>query len=257
MKNTIAAMLMMVMITSTHAADIRFSDHMLLLLTGTIQSGDAERLAEILSTEHAVRLELDTLGGNVTEALRIAQLVKGAKLSTRPSAGGVCASACFFIYMAGNFKSAHGAGKGGKVLPDEFLKGRFVGIHRPYIDFAKNSFKEGENQNEKIIKIMIKFLQEEMVPQYLIDIMMSRPSNDVYWLTHDDLDMLGEYGPDKEEFLVRNCGYKRPRQQYEERWSEDRVGAVLKCEVEFYRRHELPDVVNFREKLKTGWRPWE
>jgi len=39
-------------------------------------------------------------------------------------------------------------------------------------------------------------LENELIPRRLIDIMMSRPSNDIYWLTADDLLELGDYAPE-------------------------------------------------------------
>ena len=53
------------------------------------------------------------------------------------------------------------------------------------------------------------YLEAQMVPRRLIDLMMSRPSNDVYWLNSKDFQKFGEYRPDVEEFLINKCGYIR------------------------------------------------
>jgi hypothetical protein len=53
------------------------------------------------------------------------------------------------------------------------------------------------------------YLEQQMVSRRLIDLMMSRPSNDIYWLTAADFDELGEYSPQVEELLVQKCAYVR------------------------------------------------
>ena len=53
------------------------------------------------------------------------------------------------------------------------------------------------------------YLSNANVPQRLIDLMMSRPSNDIYWMTDDDIEQLGAYSPGLEELLISRCGYSR------------------------------------------------
>ncbi|MDI1298804.1 hypothetical protein [Methylotenera sp.] len=53
------------------------------------------------------------------------------------------------------------------------------------------------------------YLDYNLVPRKLTDAMMSRPSNDAYWLTYDDLADLGTYSPALEEELISKCNYDR------------------------------------------------
>lgn len=39
--------------------------------------------------------------------------------------------------------------------------------------------------------------------------MMSRPPNDIYWLTSADFEEVGEYSPEVEELLIKKCDYVR------------------------------------------------
>ena len=52
-----------------------------------------------------------------------------------------------------------------------------------------------------------------MVPRRLIDIMMTRPSSDIYWLKGDDLKQLGQFSPEIEEYFIQKCGYDRNWQE--------------------------------------------
>ena len=64
-------------------------------------------------------------------------------------------------------------------------------------------------QQQQLMSRIRQYLGAENVPQMLVDAMMSRPSTDVYWLTDDDLESLGEYSPAYEELLIAKCGYDR------------------------------------------------
>ena len=53
------------------------------------------------------------------------------------------------------------------------------------------------------------YLEYHIVPRRIIDLMMSRPSNDIYWLTDGDIDELGNFPPALEELYITKCGYSR------------------------------------------------
>ena len=98
------------------------------VLEGTIASGDYDKLLSFVDAN-----DLASLGGSVTEAIKIGRLVRALKLETiipvqvrgdlreklaerhkltNPKANYVCASACFFVFVAG---------------------APILGIHRPYL----------------------------------------------------------------------------------------------------------------------------
>jgi hypothetical protein len=84
------------------AADIqiKYSD---VYIDGEIRPGDAERLAVALSQARfdVSQLTVNSMGGDVREALRIAGLVRGTKLEVKVAKGGFCVSSCFFIFWTG------------------------------------------------------------------------------------------------------------------------------------------------------------
>jgi hypothetical protein len=95
-----------------------------------------------------------------------------------------------------------------------------------------------------------------MVPQYLIDEMMGRPSNDIYWLGERDLNLLNEFSAGDEEALISKCGYIRPDVRQAQRWSSEKWNKLWDCEFDYWDEQYRPLQVQYLAKLRTGWRPW-
>ncbi len=239
-----------------------------MVLSGPINVGDADRflraLLEPLADQPLLLSEvvLASPGGNLSEALRLAALVKGLHLDTRVRAGASCSSACFFIYLAGDHRVA------GERSAEGLRPGR-IGLHRPYL--GGEALKKGdpgsgmERQQSEMAKV-IDYLRRESVPLRLIDEMMSHPSNDIYWLSDEDLWQLGEYHPGLEEVLIARCAYDKrlTSAAYEQlllgldeaaRASGQAQLATLQQCIASTRASFDAQRDKFLAKLKSGWRP--
>lgn len=77
-------------------------------LTGTIDPGSAERFAAEIAArgEYVQTVVLDSPGGSVTDALAIGALIQEKELTTRVSAGSLCASSCPIIFASGRTRIA-------------------------------------------------------------------------------------------------------------------------------------------------------
>ena len=172
---------------------------------GTIASGDANKLKGFLAKGNIYGIYLNSPGGDVQEAIKLAKLVEQYRQPVNVAGGGVCVSACFFIYIAANGRAATGI----DVSPKEYsLVYGNVGIHRPYLIIPDGKTSSQSNQTG-IMRKVTSYLEYHIVPRRIIDLMMSRPSNDIYWLTVDDIDELGKYPPALEELYISKCGYYR------------------------------------------------
>lgn len=248
------------------AADIYLSDdkHQI-YLEGEIRRGDAEHIVatalESMDPTMPFQMFVSSNGGDISEAMKIVSLIKGAKWDVLVPQGKVCASSCFFMYIAGVERiSGNGVNDDGTLLSEDFRKKYtfgVVGIHRPYFKDPSGNFESQQNQ-KKLMNDVKKYLVEEGVAQYLIDEMMSHPSNDIYWLRDRDLQGIGKYRPELEEILINKCGYIR----YENLAKENRS---TKSDLEIYRNCIFPLInqigdkqrIQFFSKLRTGWRPWK
>lgn len=205
---------------STQAAEIRTgslnhrAEMFSIVISGEIVSGDTERLSLLLKDTPLQLYNQITLsgpGGNVDEAIKMAELLRPRYFQITVPKNKTCASACFIVWLAGaprrgdsiaSVKSKqkilkqHGLDYGG-------LTFGLVGVHRPY--FARpNSPSRGQ---VNLMSGLAKYFDNQMVPRRITDLMMSRASNDIYWLEDRDFEEIGEYSPEVEEFLISKCDY--------------------------------------------------
>jgi hypothetical protein len=106
----------------------------------------------------------------------------------------MCASACFFLYV--------GAAKRMGWL------GRALAIHRPFFpaDVTRSlSPAHAEAAHNAAFTKAKHWLQDQLVPQTLIDRLFSLPSTQAYWLNSQDVEQLGMRAPWYEEWLLARC----------------------------------------------------
>ena len=199
------------------------------------------------------------------------ELIKVLYVSTEVQANASCASACFFLFLAGNdrFASPSELMRPGELEKIAAIKREFtprpangvagfVGLHRPF--FANTPDMHGEQI--PMMRRVTAHLEKQSISRRLIDVMMSRPSNDVYWLNDEDLKEIGRYPPDQEEFLIQKCGFDRNADNKiidSLRLGDAKKGQELQlqldrsnnCRIEF----ELGQQEAGLKKLKSGWLP--
>ena len=166
-------------------------------LKGPIVAGDSERLRRFLiqnryNSLHSTGLTVDTAGGDVIEAIAIADLVEKAGFWVIVPPNGVCASSCFFIYVAAPVRTSYGR----------------VIIHRPYYDMKAASaldraeFEQGYREAYTLTRT---YLTQRLVPDYLINLMMGQDSENGFTLTRKDIVLLRPISPAVSEYQVQNC----------------------------------------------------
>jgi hypothetical protein len=242
-------------------------------ISGEIRQGDAEHFVSLIENENKRNriiqsLYINSSGGDLQEAMRLAKLVNGLHIDVRVTDGGYCVSACFIILLEGYSRTFNGVPEDWENLSPELLKfldtpfsktwekSGFVGIHRPYLKSPSGNVGSTKKQEDLMRQVRL-YLASKAVPQHLIDEMMSRPSNDIYWLKDSDIALIGEFNPGDEETLIAKCGYKRFKTMVSENWSEEKVDQVLKCMSGYWYEQYIPLQHKFIVKLSIGWRPWQ
>lgn len=242
--------------TSVWAAEIHVEKKINVVFRGEIKKGDAERFAEIVGEMPMIsRLSIDSTGGDLTEAMRIAELISKLHLTIEVAKGGHCVSACFFIFIEGFNRIFSSANDDGTLPTSKNNIRGYLGIHRPYLKSPQGDVASVKRQ-ESIMRNVKTHLATKMIPQYLIDEMMSRPSNDIYWLKENDSEQIGEYGAGNEEALISKCGYKRFKQSNAENWSDQRYSQMYNCIHDYWENNYSGEHFFILTKLKIGWRPW-
>ena len=142
-------------------------------ISGNIAPGDIDALrASIKAANDAGKLvtslRLNSDGGSLLEAVRMADWVKSAKISTNVGQGATCASACFLIFAAGETKYANNSAR--------------IGVHGASEKGVVS--RAGTTSMADVAKALD-------VPWSIIRRMINTPPGEVEWLSLADLRLMG------------------------------------------------------------------
>jgi hypothetical protein len=163
-------------VSIANAAEIKSfnlkDDSVEISITGNIAPGDIDALrASIKAANDAGKLvtslRLNSEGGNLLEAVRVADWVKSAKISTKVGQSATCASACFLIFAAGETKYANISAR--------------IGVHRA---------SEKGVVSRAATTSMADVAKELDVPWSIIRRMINTPPDEVEWLSLTDLRLM-------------------------------------------------------------------
>lgn len=191
-----------------------------IVLSGPIEKGDASRFKDILKRPlpegwRYNDLILDSMGGEVDEAIAIAKMVKEAVLKTttmdarwklkdiKPTTRLFfpCVSACFLVWVAGAERFSYQTVEKGEKVG--------LGLHRPF--FSSSTYRDSPSVvADKQARLMLEvrsYLKGEQISDSLIDKMMHRSSKEIYWLDENVDGDLSGIAPWFEELLISRCDY--------------------------------------------------
>lgn len=194
----------------------RVSQVWFLYITGAFKPGDADKLERIIRKDIGLfviaPIVVTSTGGDVSEALRIANLIKKAYSSvTVVERTGPCMSACFFLVAA---------------AATRYMDGR-IGIHRPYLTderAANLSIAQMEQKQNAMYRAVRAYLAQAELPQYLSDKMLASGSTEMYWLSDIDKEAIGFRAAWYEQMLITRCGLDK---KLEERFFNTNDEALL------------------------------
>jgi hypothetical protein len=191
------------------------------VLEGKIEAGDFDKFkSSILNGENVVEIYLASPGGNLGEAMKIGLLIRTLRLSTvvpsraltnqahngvaaqhnlkDPAANYMCASACFFIFVAGVHRSSDNSGPA------------ILGIHRPTVsasDLKRLSLDQvtaADNQARTAVK---NYLTAMDVPAKYAENMYSVPMHKIQWIRFDEFQAdLHGFIPEVRAWVGTRCG---------------------------------------------------
>jgi ATP-dependent protease ClpP protease subunit len=185
----------------------------------------------------APNFSLDSFGGDVDAGLAIGRFLRNMG---EPSSNVVvpreakCASACIFILAGGGFRQVYGQ----------------LGIHRPFLDtpsrlMTTEDVKKAVMQTQEKLRA---YFREMNISERLADDMMMIPSNQIRWLSPQEIESYGLNGVDPvigEASVLKDAQkYGLSRIEYEKRWQ--RVGVCWSSE------REIPGCV---DKIMRGLQP--
>jgi hypothetical protein len=204
-----------------------------LILEGQIGPGDYDKFRAFVSVKSNFDkinsgVFLASPGGSITQAIKIGRLIRALQLNTDAPSGPptgtpkfgespinpsnlkdpknyFCASACFFLYVAGVYRNLNWVGR--------------LGIHRP-VQLESTAMKLDVNQSLNLtwqVRTEIKrYLKEMDVPDKYVDIIYSIPPNELRMITQSEYDTdLRGFVPEIKDKLSSSCGpqtFNRPNE---------------------------------------------
>jgi hypothetical protein len=157
-------------------------------LSGEIQEGDLQAIKSAIQSANdrgkiVATIRLNSIGGNLLEAVKIASVIRDGKIATATLGGTTCASACFVVFAAGGDKYAHYTAQ--------------VGVHG-----ASDAQGDETTQAQAATVTMARVVRELGVPPAIIGKMVVTPPSEMVWLTPDDLKSMGVTMLGKPEQIV-------------------------------------------------------
>jgi hypothetical protein len=166
------------------------------VLQGEIKRGDCRKLRDFAYKHWPARIYLASPGGSLTEALELGRLVRALKLQTfvpvirkgelrerqaaehkvlEPDTNLKCASACFFVFVAGIYRSQ-----------DYRFGVPLLGIHKPFLsekELEKLTGDQAISTARQVRVIVESYLKEMGVAAKYVDEMFSIPKDEVRWIS--------------------------------------------------------------------------
>jgi hypothetical protein len=200
------------------------------IIEGKIEAGDYDKLRNIYGERQSEFflgmsdnvLSLASPGGDLAEAMKIGRLVRALKLITdvpsrnrphiigqgpqvgehkltNPQANYACASACFFIFVAGV-----------KRIQDSWSDDDpILGIHRPFLSDSDLRMLSGDQaiaSSDRLRTAVENYLKEMGVPAKYADMMFTVPKDEVRWIGSADFknDLKGII-PELKDWMAARC----------------------------------------------------
>lgn len=181
------------------SADISIMDNKGILISGEIEAGDYKKFKNFVDENFYYftggGVFLNSRGGNVAEAMKMAKLIAGGYADTTIRKDDVCFSACVLLWASGIERSLLGK----------------LGVHR--ISNAKNNLTivETENSVRPASETVDTYLLGMGIPRMVVDRMNETLSTslfiiDLHWVLKQDLYMAMEYRPSYIEVAEKKCG---------------------------------------------------
>jgi hypothetical protein len=146
-------------------------------MSGEITEGDTEAFKSAVKAANDVgklvtSIRLNSIGGNLLEGAKLADVVRFAKVATNVGQGATCASACFLIFAAGETKFANYTAQ--------------IGVHG-----ASDQSGEETVQSGAATVSMARIAKDLGVPPAIIGRMVVTPPAQMVWLSPADLQSMG------------------------------------------------------------------
>jgi hypothetical protein len=174
---TASAMWMSAASAATFSTSPTKDDDVIVTLSGEIAEGDAHDLKALIQRENddgqtVAIIRLNSPGGSILESVKLADIIRDAKIATSVIGTAKCASACFIVFAAGSKKFVSSTA--------------LVGVHGASDESGQETVESGAATVS-----MARIAKDLGVPPSIIGKMVVTPPDEIVWLSPDDLRSMG------------------------------------------------------------------
>jgi len=183
--------------------------HKIFAIEGNIIRGDYKKFEDLVRVYGGIynSVTIASKGGDIFEAMKIGRLIRKLRYSTwapwqiggriisfelKDKTNNVCASACFFIYIAGVRRV-----------------GNIIGIHRPYLsveDYKEMGIEDAIDAHKKLKEIITNYIIEMSVPLTYVDRLFSIAKEEIEWLEEEERNKnFDGFIPEMDEWVKAQC----------------------------------------------------
>ena len=155
-----------------HGVGTSFDGSDMIVVTGVIENGDAEKFRDVAATSRRAVVVLESQGGAVGPALEMGRTIRLKGFATHVETDKLCASACALIWLAGN--------------PRQIVDGAKVGFHASYVVTDGRPIEKGVGN-----ALIGAYLNQIGLSQDAVIFVTSAPPEGMEWLTVEKAERIG------------------------------------------------------------------
>jgi uncharacterized protein YecT (DUF1311 family) len=143
-----------------------------LVLNGPIDRDSVENFRKALREHSPALLALNSPGGSVSSGLELSAIINDRKMETYIPSSAYCASACSFLFFAGNPRTTHGN----------------LGVHQfATVSDGESLISETEQVTQEVAGKIVAYMHEYNTPSKVYVRMFETHPDDMYWFTREEL----------------------------------------------------------------------
>ena len=221
----------------------RFYPTPAVLMEGTIEAGDSEKLQKLIDGRYVFSIYLASPGGDVVEAMKIGRVMRELNLTAivptkipadmaeeltqrhgiRSRDNNVCLSACFFVLAGGIYRE-------GFATDDVIL-----GVHKPYLsnsDLLTMNADQSMTSEINIHQIIHSYLNEMGISAKYEYLMFSAQKDELIWINSREFsnDLAG-FVPELVDWVDARCGHLSKVEKSLWNDNENKSGSEIKIEI--------------------------
>lgn len=166
-----------------------------LLLSGSFEPGDANRVLAALTREPVMEVQFDSPGGNMRAGLDVGMTLRANQVATRIAGGRECASACFFAFLGGVLRSVDRSARLGVHMHSAASSDDYIGRLRQILGERRLSVDDrirlivllNEQMSARAAGMIAAYVVRMGVAIEVFDPLFATPHFEIHWLTEQEL----------------------------------------------------------------------